>query len=180
MAAPSMPPEHVEILACQPGHYVFASWRNLTILYWLGQAVGPAVRRLQAITAEFVEAHPEGISNIHLVKDGAGLPDTQARVGFNAIMERHPNAFACISIVLLGAGFWASALQSVITGLLMVAPRTFMLRFAGNPAELRTWLPKEHTRRTGEAIDALELARAIDQVMRIGMVSVPPLASAAS
>jgi hypothetical protein len=168
MVAPSRPLEHVEILAYQPGHYVFALWRNITIIYWMQQANGTAVLRLQAVTAEVVQAHPEGFSNIHLVKEGAGVPDAEARRGFDAMMQRHPNALACVAIVLMGAGFWASALQSVITGLLMVAPRQFMLRFASRPLDLLGWFPREHEKRTGEVIDAPSLSQAIDHVLRVG------------
>jgi hypothetical protein len=168
MAAPSAPLEQVEILAYQPGHYVFALWHNITIIYWMQQANGLAVTRLQAVTAEVVQAYPEGFSNIHLVREGAGVPDADARHGFNVMMERYPNALACVAIVLMGAGFWASALQSVITGLLMVAPRSFLLRFAGRPLDVITWLPREHAKRTGEEVDALGLSHAIDHVLRVG------------
>ena len=102
------------------------------------------------------------------------------RHGFIAMLERHPSAFACVGIALLGAGFWASALQSMITGLLMVAPRGFALRFAGDPAELGAWLPREHSRRTGVEIDARGLAQAVDQVLRVGAASAAPITSAAS
>jgi hypothetical protein len=180
MAAPSRPLEQVEILDYQPGHYVFALWRNVTIIYWMDQANGFAVSRLQAIAAEVVRAHPQGYSNIHLVKEGTGVPDAEARDGFNAMMDRYPDALGCVAIVLMGAGFWASVLQSVITGLLMLAPRKFLFRFASRPLDLLGWFPKEHAKRTGEEIDALGLSQAIEQVLRLGATVAELNTSAAS
>lgn len=180
MAAPSRPLEQVEILDYQPGHYVVALWRNVTIVYWMQQADGFAVSRLQAITAEVVRAHPQGYSNIHLVKEGTAVPDTDARHGFNEMMERYPDALACVAIVLMGAGFWASVLQSVITGLLMIAPRKFLFRFASRPPDLLGWLPREHAKRTGVEIDALGLSQAIDQVLRVDATTAELDTSAAS
>jgi hypothetical protein len=165
----------VEILAHQPGHYVFGLWRNITIIYWMLQANGIAVRRLQAITATVAEAHAQGFSNIQIVKDGAGLPDAEARHGFSAMADAHANQLACVAIVLLGSGFWASAVQSMVTSLLMLAPRAFIMRFARSPLELRDWLPKEHHKRTQEEIDAMGLARAIEEVLRVGAASASTL-----
>jgi hypothetical protein len=179
IAAPARPPESVEIVAYQHGHYVVGVWRNLTIVYWMAQANGVAVRRLQAITEQVVKDHTSGFSNVHIVREGAGLPDAEARQGFSVMTDRYAHDIACVGVVFMGAGFWASAMQSVITGITMLVPRAFTIRFARHPAELRTWLPAEHNRRTGAEIDAVGLAAAIDEVVRIGSEELEDETSAA-
>jgi hypothetical protein len=161
-------PDQLEVLACLPGHYVLARWHNLTIVYWMQGATGPIVQRIQAATAQMSKAYPGGFSAIHLIRDGAPLPDADARRGFSAIIEEFSQRMACIGIVLMGAGFWASALQSVVTGMGMVTRRAFIMRFARAPEELCTWLPAEHRKRTGRVIDPAALSAAMAQLAAIG------------
>jgi hypothetical protein len=71
--------------------------------------------------------------------------------------------------VMLGAGFWASALQSMITGLRMLAPpRPSILRFARDPLELKAWFPHEHLVRTGQRIDEARLMSVMAELVTIG------------
>lgn len=167
MLRTSQPQESVEVLAFEPDHYVMSRWRNLTIIYWMNQATGPAVKLLTELTRDVVQQYPGGFSNIHIVREGAALPDAEARVGFAGMMDEHAKRMACVGVVLMGGGFWASALQGIGTGLRMITPRTYMMRFARNPDELRTWLPNEHNRRTEHPIDGVSLSNAIAQVFQL-------------
>lgn len=158
----------IEVLAFQPGHYVAVRWCNLTIVYWMQGATGPIVRRVQLFTEKMSKAYPGGFSSIHLVRNGTPLPDADARQGLAKIMEDYAQQMGCIGVVLMGAGFWASALQGVVTGLSMVARRAFVLRFARDPAEICAWFPAEHHKRTGQTVDAAGLTAAMDHVVSLG------------
>lgn len=169
MPVTSLPPAPIEVLAFEPQHYVMSRWHNITIIYWMNQATGPAVSLLSDLTRRFAQQHTEGFSNIHIVKEGAPLPDAEARGGFAAMMEEHAKSMACVAIVLMGGGFWASALQGIGTSLRMITPRTYMMRFARSPDELRTWLPHEHSRRTRQLVDGTSLSNAVDQVFQASL-----------
>ena len=166
MPVVSLPPAPIEVLAFEPQHYVMSRWHNITMIYWMNQATGPAVRLLSDLTRRVASECPQGFSNIHIVKEGAPLPDADARAGFAAMMEDHAKSMACVAIVLMGGGFWASALQGIGTSLRMITPRTYMMRFARSPDELRVWLPHEHSRRTRHLVDGTSLSNAIDHVFR--------------
>lgn len=146
--------ESIKISAQVPGHYVFGAWKNVLITYWQHQANGASVKELVGVCEELVKAHPDGISIIHLVREGAGLPDAAAREGLARMGDRFANETACLAIVLMGAGFWASALQSVLTGIRLIAPpRPSLMRFARDLKELESWFAQEHLRRSGVRID---------------------------
>lgn len=80
------------------------------------------------------------------------------------MMSRYGKTSGCMAIVLMGGGFWVSALQSLITGLRMLSgPNPPLLRFAREVGEVRAWLPREHLVRTGERIDEGRLMSAIEE-----------------
>lgn len=150
--------EAVVIAAQAPGHYVFGSWSNVLIAYWQHQADGASIKHLVSVCDELVKAHPHGISIIHMVREGAGLPDAAAREGLARMGDRFAHETACLAVVLMGAGFWASALQSVITGIRLIAPpRPSLMRFARDLDELESWFAQEHLRRSGTRLEPAKL-----------------------
>jgi hypothetical protein len=137
-------------------------WQNITIVIWPSQATGTAVKRLAKVTELKAAEFREGFSNVHVVKNGAGMPTPEARAGFVEMMEKHSKELACVSTVLLGSGFWVSALQSVTTGMRMISPRSFDHRINNSFEALVSWLPKEHRKRTGVSVDPRELHTVLD------------------
>jgi hypothetical protein len=166
---PSHRPKSATILASSAGHYTVAVWGDVGIVHWMRQADGPAMQRVHELFKAVVEQHPRGVSFVHLVDDGAGLPDPDARRVLTEMMEGFAEGTVCVAVVLMGAGFWASALQSLLTGMRLLAPpRPWTMRFASHPRELRKWLPGLHEQRTQHAILADELEGAIHVVVSAG------------
>ncbi|MDB4974171.1 MAG: hypothetical protein JWN48_2512 [Myxococcaceae bacterium] len=159
-------PDAVAILAHHPGHYLVAAFRNVSMVYWMRQGTLEAVSRIREALEEAHDRAPErAFSTIHLIRDGAGLPEPDVRTAVLSMSSHLAPRTACLAIVLMGAGFWASALQSVLTALRMLAPqRSALMRFARDPAELGAWFPAEHTRRTTVFLGAGELASALETV----------------
>lgn len=152
---------NLTLLDSRPGEFAFYGWNNVTLIIWPTQATGYAVERLTAVTERMIGIFAQGVSNIHVVANGAPLPTAEARAGFVDIMKRHEARLACVAVVLEGSGFWAATLRSVITGMRMVSPRTFPMRFHESIAEVPRWLPKEHERLTGTELIPDGLYRAL-------------------
>ncbi len=150
-------------LDSEPGKFAFFGWQNVLVSVWLAAGTGAAVERLGNATRPYEKFHPRGVSNIHLVKGGAGMPTAEARAGFVGLMERYSAWFACIAVSLLGRGFWASALQGAVTGMRMLAPRSFEMRIHDDIEGVLEWLPDEHLRRTGVFLDKDELYAVMNQ-----------------
>ena len=157
----------IRVVSQEPDDHVFARWSNLTLIHWRTEPRGSHVRGLEDMARQVLQDHPEGFSTVQLVREGIGLPDAEARAGIAKMMSDLDMNIACIAVVFMGAGFWVSALQSVVTGIRLLAPRTFQMRFASEPIDLATWLPAHHHRRTGVQIDPAALAQAIDRVLSL-------------
>ena len=151
----------------EPDDHVFARWSNLTLIHWRTQPNGTHVRILEDMARQVLLDYPEGFSTVQLVREGIGLPDADARAGIAKMMSDLDMNIACIAVVFMGAGFWASALQSVVTGIRLLAPRTFQMRFASETSDLAIWLPAHHYRRTGVQITSAGLMQAIDRVLSL-------------
>jgi len=64
-------------------------WKNITILSWIAPATGGATKRVAEQTIHVASSCREGFSNIHLLKEGIGLPTAEARHDFADMMSRH-------------------------------------------------------------------------------------------
>jgi hypothetical protein len=167
-AGVSMPPlsPGVSLLDCEPGSFAVFAYSNFTIVVWPAPATVGAVTRLSRATDRVVSAYPGGYSNVHLIPDrGTGIPSPEARAGLVRMAERLAGKLACVGVVLLGSGFWASALQSVITGMRLVSARTYAMRIDRSVEGLARWMPDEHLRRTGVSVSAAEFRAALEQAL---------------
>lgn len=147
-----------QLLAEFPGVVVVRGWRNLAICVWTGQATGPAAS-LVSRTLDRPEAQGLRQSFIHVIHNKRPLPDSNARQIFMQLMKERAEGLACIGIVVLGSGFWASAMRNAVIGMRVFAPNTFDFRVFGACEEVIGWLPAAHERQTGVVIPPLALAK---------------------
>jgi hypothetical protein len=146
----------------EPGRFHIASWKNVLIVRWESAANSSAVERLAKVSKALAAAQLQTRrSNIHIIADGAGLPTPTARAGFIQLMKEHGDRLACVAIVVGGTGFLASAMRSLMTGMRLLAPRSFNYRLHGSTDEVVEWLPAEHLARTGEELDSRQLGRVL-------------------
>jgi hypothetical protein len=153
----------------EPGQYGFFAWHNVIILVWPDSATGVAVERLGAHVRERLKRDPIAQSHIHIVKAGAGLPTREARAGFVELMHAFERDLAAVAVALLGSGFWASAIQGAVTGMRMVAPRSFEMRIQNHLESIVEWLPVEHRNRSGVAIDPGDLLTIMNSAFAEGI-----------
>jgi hypothetical protein len=152
----------------QPGQYAFFSWHNVIILVWPNSATGASVERLGNHYRAMLKRDPKPQSHIHVVKAGAGLPTGEARAGFVKLMHEFENDLAAVGVCLLGSGFWASAIQGAVTGMRMLAPRSFEMHIHNDFESLVQWLPAEHLLRTGVALGPDHLLAALNTAFAEG------------
>lgn len=153
-------------LASEPGVYGFYRWENVAINAWATQPNGPAVDVLAQLTERSLRECPEGIASIHCIASGAGLPTPDARARLGEIAKRYDKHLLCVAILLRGDGFWASAVRSALTGIVLLAPRAYTLRFYGEPGELSRFITEQVARRTGRALDAGLLVQMMARAQR--------------
>lgn len=144
--------------------FVMATWKNVGIHIWTRQATLALVDQLDVLSEAFVPLHPRGISSIHVVAKNAPLPDEVVRDRFLEVADRFAKQLACVGHVVEGSGFWASALQSFITGVHWLSRRPFKFQICTSISAVAQWLPEPHWQRTGVSFESRELRRALEYV----------------
>jgi hypothetical protein len=158
--------EDVTLLLREPRHFVVAHWRDVAFVHWQAKADGAAMERVHEVLRSVVAEHPLGVSFVHVAEDGAGLPDADARRELSRMMADFADATVCVAVLLLGNGFWASAMQSVLTGLRLLAPpRPWQMRFATRSPEIAGWIAKVHEQRTHRIIAPTTIEMMIEQLI---------------
>jgi hypothetical protein len=144
--------------------FVMATWKNLALHVWTVQATPALVAKLDELSTAFVGAHPEGISAVHIIAKNAPLPDKVVRDQLRQVSERHAKDVACVCHVVEGSGFWASALQSFLTGLHWLSQRSYSLHICTDIGAAAKWVPTPHAQKTKVTIAPAELEQAIRYV----------------
>ncbi|HEX4339205.1 MAG TPA: hypothetical protein VH062_25030 [Polyangiaceae bacterium] len=154
----------VAVTVCEAPGFIIALWRNVSVVVWGVQATMPLVQKLESHSDDFVAKHSEGISAIHVIANGAALPDSTTRSELNRLTAKYSKDLACMATVIEGTGFWASAMHSFITGMHWVSRRPFKVRISGSISDIAGWMPMAHAERTGVRFTAPDLLRAISSV----------------
>jgi predicted nucleic acid-binding Zn ribbon protein len=147
-------------LSAKTGAYAFYRWENVAINLWASQPTATAVTVMTELTERSVSECPGGIASIHCVEEGVGLPTAEARVGLGELAKSYPKHVICVGVILQGSGFWASATRSALTGIMLLAPRSFALRFFGDPSELCAYVVHELAQR-GQSVPGAERLMAV-------------------
>jgi hypothetical protein len=133
----------------------------------VGQSARPrAVDVLGKLTERSALECPGGIASIHWIAHGAGLPTAEARAQLAEIAKRWDRHLLCVGVLLRGDGFWASAVRSALTGIVLLAPRGYQMRFYGELSPLTRFVSEQVQQRTGEAHDPGRMRETVEQALR--------------
>lgn len=170
----SQPGSQLVLIDEDPGKYRFYKWQHVHVIVWIGQANGESARRLGRMTLK--PAPGTRRSDIHIVTSNIPLPSGDARTVFVQLMREMQGDVACVGVVIEDGGFWASAMRSAVIGVGMLAPKILPFRALASLDDIAAWLPGEHQRRTGVAIDPVGLRRVLTEA-RLGTLTTAAHAS---
>lgn len=160
------PEGSLEILLHEPGRHTLTRWHNTMLCSWLHPGNTAELERLVQFSVQETKRHPRGFSSVHVVHDGLAMPDASERAVLSELIKQLHGHLVCVGVLMQGGGFWASAMQSMMTSLSIVTARTHSMRFARTPAELSAWFVEEHGRRTGVRFSAQALESALDALTK--------------
>ena len=147
---PSMPEPPSTLTRLASGEtYTLWLYRNIGINHWRADVSPESVTKLAALVPDRIRESPHGVTSIHWLDAGVSLPNAEVRAILSDIMVRYPDHVKAVGAVIETEGFAASALRSVVTGIMLVAPTAIPVRVFGNLADLAAWLPDVHFRPTG-------------------------------
>lgn len=166
--------DELQIVTHVPARFVAGTMRNLVLFYWLADGTSEGVQTLDRLIDVQTAGHTRMASALHIIHGRVGLPDAEVRSGLHATMRRSADYFSCIGVVMLGAGFWASAIQSALTGIRMLTPTgNALMRFGATPASLADWFVAQHAERTGERLSEQQLLAAAEKLRDVGDAAYP-------
>ena len=144
-----------------PGVFRVGMYLNLAVTAWFGRLDKPAAQVLAQVTRTVLERLNGGRGmSVHLVDDRVQLPEPSTREDLVQIM-RDSAQFACVSVIVDGRGFWASAFRGFITSVRVLGPRSYRVHEHGSIAEAVAWIPAEAQKLTGVTLDPAVLERAL-------------------
>jgi hypothetical protein len=157
---PSAGLQEIAIIGEAPGVFRVAMLGHLTVTAWFAQLDKASAHVLARVNDDLIaRLKGERVSSVHLVNNRVKLPDAGARDVLAKIMRDSAKSVACVTVIIDGDGFWASALRSFVTGLRVLAPGSIDLHAHASIAEVLAWLPPEHFKRAGTHVDAGQLER---------------------
>lgn len=145
--------------------YAAGSIRNAIVFSWLDDATVETIQFLEQLCEKQSAARTRCISALHIIHPGVGLPSADVRTALVGAMKRYSNVLGCMGVVLQGAGFWASAMQSALIGIRMLAPVGLsQLRVGASLDEIVPWLVIGHEQRTDERLSESSLLAAVERL----------------
>src|SRR5689334_3201036 len=122
------------------GRYAAGSIRNAIVFSWQDDAAVETIQLLEQLCEKQTAARTRCVSALHIIHPAVGLPSADVRSALVSAMKRYSDVLGCMGVVLQGAGFWASAMQSALIGIRMLAPvGGSQLRVSASLEEIVPW-----------------------------------------
>jgi hypothetical protein len=158
----------VLLAAHVPGRYVAATVRDVVAFYWVGDAERNAMQFLAQLLDKQTAGRTKQASALHVVHERVALPDADVRGELMAMLQDYTGVTGCVGVVLLGTGFWASAMRSALTGVRMIATGAPPMKFAQSVEEIMPWFCTTHEERTGSTLQPSQLTSALHHLRDLG------------
>jgi hypothetical protein len=125
-------------IVAQGATYLFASWRDAYILDWRGTVCVESLDASVDGARTMLRTHSR-IATVNIIHPPMQLPTADLRDYAKKKMMESPDGVACHATIIPEAGFWASAMRGVITGLYMLDRTPFPRRVFGEVREAAIW-----------------------------------------
>src|SRR5580698_3778894 len=79
---------------------VLAHWKNIAIHLWTAAVSTAMVTKLDELSPAFMNAHPRGISAIHIIAQGTPLPGPDVRDALRSLSNKYARNIACLCHVV--------------------------------------------------------------------------------
>lgn len=133
---------------------------NVGIFAWHKPMTAPVIEAVHAMSAARRARYPTGMSFVHIGRAPFTGMDSATRDVFVRVLRELNRYVVATAIVAGSGGFWASAVRSIATGIMVLSRVSHEIRFHDRAEELLTWLPAKHEQATGIKLD-IERLRAV-------------------
>lgn len=131
-------PADFALAELDPDHAV-ATWRNLLVIYWLGDTTPGAVIRLIQPLQRLAQRYADGVGLMQVVGAKTAAPSAESRAAIAKLMSAGAQSIVCSSLVVPGVGFRMAAARALATGLIMIARPPFPHQVYATVEEAAAW-----------------------------------------
>lgn len=154
----------IESLGGEPGVVSLYGLENITIIVWHSKPTVAAVEELTRVSQYRRAKFSHGISAVHLVPAALELPDGPTREMFVKLLRDGDGKLAVVCVLIRGAGFWASAMRSLLTGLRVVSRGSVDLGLHTDLGAAVDYLLPRHHEKTGVPIGREHLSAVLTKL----------------
>lgn len=143
--------------------YVLATWQQIFAVFWRRETTLDGTVRMREASSGFASRHPRGIGLLTIVGADAPLPTSEARKALTELLAAGSSFIRCSAILFEGTGFRASAVRSVVTGLVLLARQPYPHRVCDTDQAADMFariLPES----TGGVVNASAVKQAIERL----------------
>ena len=144
------------------GACAIAYWRNALMVAWGTASTLSHVDELRKLMTRVAAKHAK-VAVVHITFGAIPLPNKEVRAAFSVLGQDFGGKLEHTAVLVGEAGFWASAVRSVLTSFLPT--RAFKFTVCGSLAETVRWLGQGHHVAPGELVDPAELQQALEWVL---------------
>jgi hypothetical protein len=160
----------IETLHKEP-QLVVAEIAGIMLVVWRKRATVDSVPKLDEGCRSLVARNGQ-FSTIHVVRGNVSLPDQETRAALQAFSERWADKVIASCVVLLGNGFWASAMRALVMTLrwgraMQTTSKAHKVHMATDVSEAAEWLAPRHSEQSAFGIEPHELERALRQLLEV-------------
>ena len=147
------------------GECTLHAWNAVFVVAWEGPTTIAGMRRIDSAMQSLRGTH-SAVSAVHFMQGQPILPSAELREEFNRVAKAHQRAIACTAILDNRAGFVASAIKAVITGVGMIAGARHDMRLFSELSPLVDWVVAKHREHAGVLLDVSALREALTTVQK--------------
>lgn len=127
-------------VAARNAGYTVATYRNVMLLHVDGAIDRDFLRAALAGHHEALRFEPTGYGVITLVESSARIPDADVRDEASKLRSETQHMLRAQSVLIGGAGFFASTMRAVITGIVTLARSRVPLKMVGDTFEAASFV----------------------------------------
>jgi len=114
--------------------------KNVVVAIHRHGPAAPAVEGQIAALQKLAATGARGIGFLLILEQGAKTPDTETRRSVDKAFKDLGERLKACAIVMLGEGFWASAVRSTLAILLVSSARGYETKIFATPPDATLWL----------------------------------------
>ncbi|APR85992.1 Hypothetical protein A7982_11341 [Minicystis rosea] len=148
--------------------FTVATFQSLLIACFRGAMTSERLKHTQTAHRLLARKHPKGFAVVGIIGEEVpvAMPADVRALATAITKEFRPNYYALCEVVV-GSGFRAATLRSIVSGIRMVARTTCPAQVFAETGPCARWLGPHMTQAIGAPIDAAALEKAVERA-RVG------------